>query len=426
MSAQTKTATSPVASKSIRAAAVNTPRIPGFLQRRIDHYYEHRMAVDWGGRHIMAGSVPKDDDIVLMSNDYLALAQHPEILQAQIDSIQASGNGMLMSAIFLNGPNEHASFESRMADFMQCDTTIVSQSGWNANTGLMQTLADPETPVYIDFFAHVSLWEGVHAAHATAYPFRHNEPGHLARMIAKHGPGVIVVDSVYSTNGSVAPLAEIAEMAERTGCVFVVDESHSLGTHGPHGEGLVVELGLTDKVHFRTASLAKAFAARGGIIAAHADFASYFRSTSSPAIFSSTLLPHELAGMSKTLDVIRAADDRRSRLHEIAAHMRHEIDELGYNLRESEAQIIALEAGSELEVMHLRDVLEANGLFGAIFCPPATPRNRALVRLSLHSAMTDDQVERTLRILAETREESGMWTWGSTRKKRGNQLSQAA
>ncbi|MCP5142418.1 MAG: quorum-sensing autoinducer CAI-1 synthase [Chromatiales bacterium] len=420
------TKASTVASKSIRAASHQTPRIPGFLQRRIDHYYNHRMTVDWGGRHIMAGMIPKQNDIVLMSNDYLALAQHPAILKAQVDSIQESGNGMLMSAIFLNGPNEHERFERAMAEFMQCDTTVVSQSGWTANTGLMESIADADTPVYVDFFAHVSLWEGVHAARATAHPFRHNEPGHLARLIEKNGPGVIVVDSVYSTNGSVAPLTEIAELAEQNGCVFVVDESHSLGTHGPHGEGLVVELGLTDKVHFRTASLAKAFAARGGIIAAHREFASYFRSTSSPAIFSSTLLPHELAGMSKTLEVIRAADDRRTRLHEIAAHMRTEIDALGYNLRETESQIIALEAGSELDVMHLRDVLEDNGLFGAIFCPPATPRNRALVRLSLHSAMTDDQVERTLRILADTRAASGMWEWASTRKKRGSAVAKAA
>lgn len=418
--------TSPVASKTIRAANVHTPHIPAFLQRRIDHFYQQRLALDWGGRHIMAGNIPKDDDIVLMSNDYLALAQHPDILKAQIKSIEDSGNGMLMSAIFLNGPNEHERFETAMAEFMQCDTTVVSQSGWTANTGLMEALADENTPVYIDFFAHVSLWEGVHAARATPYPFRHNDPAHLARLIAEHGPGVIVVDSVYSTNGSIAQLAELAEVATRTGCVFVVDESHSLGTHGPHGEGLVVALGLTEQVHFRTASLAKAFAARGGIVAAHREFVNYFRSTSSPAIFSSTLLPHELAGLSKTLEVIRDADNRRARLHEIAAHMRTEIDALGYNLRESEAQIIALEAGSELDVMHLRDVLEENGLFGAIFCPPATPRNRALVRLSLHSAMTDEQVERTLRILTDTREASGMWNWPSTRRKRSNLITKAA
>jgi CAI-1 autoinducer synthase len=150
----------------------------------------------------------------------------------------------------------------------------------------------------------------------------HNEVEHLERQILRHGPGVVVVDSIYSTTGSIAPLREIVEICEAQGCILVADESHSLGTHGPNGEGLVVELGLAERVHFRTASLAKAFAGRAGFVTCSRRFAEYFKSESNPAIFSSTLLPHDIHGLAATLGVIRQEGWRRERLRENAAYLR--------------------------------------------------------------------------------------------------------
>ena len=167
-----------------------------------------------------------------------------------------------MSAVFLQQDSPQHLLESKFARLLGSEDAIVTQSGWIANVGLVQTLAGPGVPVYLDMQAHASLWEGVLAAGATPVVFRHNDVEHLARQLGRHGPGVIAVDAVYSTNGSVAPLPELADIAGDTGCVLIVDESHSLGTHGPRGAGLVAALGLQDNVHFRTASLAKAFAGR--------------------------------------------------------------------------------------------------------------------------------------------------------------------
>ena len=180
-----------------------------------------------------------------------------------------------MSAIFLQEKNLQSTFEEKLAKYVGFEDSILCQSGWVANVGLIQSIADKNTPVYIDMITHMSLWEGIKSAGAKAYPFRHNDYKHLERLIKSHGTGIVLMDSVYSTNGNVGKITEIVGIANKYDCVMVVDESHSLGTHGYKGSGLVAELGLTDKVDFVTASLAKAFAGRAGAIICSKEFTKY-------------------------------------------------------------------------------------------------------------------------------------------------------
>ncbi|MBI5937385.1 MAG: quorum-sensing autoinducer CAI-1 synthase [Betaproteobacteria bacterium] len=391
---------------------------PDFLALRIDRYYRERVRNTWGGKHILHGISPGTDAIHVSGNDYLSLAQHPKILNTASDTMLHEGNGLLMSGIFLHGANPQLELEREIAHFMHAEAGVLCQSGWCANTGLIQTVANERTPVYADMLAHMSLWEGIRSAGANAVAFHHNDPEHLERQVLRHGPGVIVVDSVYSTNGSVCPLQDVVRIGNAHGCVLVVDESHSLGTHGPRGEGLVAALGLAGQVHFRTASLAKAFAGRAGFIACSERFSSYFKYESNPMIFSSTLLPYEVAGLRATLEVIKNEGWRRQRLHANAAYLRSRLDELGYNLHDSASQIIALEAGPEPQTMVLRDALEARGIFGSVFCAPATPKNRSLIRLSINCSLTQAELDRIVRACRDIREEVDMAGWPSTRRKR--------
>ena len=401
-------------------AFMNAPE-PQWLARRLNHYYRDRVRDTWGGGHILRGRVAGADDICLMSNDYLALANQPEILKAQAQTLMSQGLGMLMSGSFLlNGSSPHRDFELRLANFMHAEDGILCQSGFAANTGLLQCIADEHTPVYLDLLAHMSLWEGVRSAGAKAISFYHNDAEHLQRQVLKHGPGVIVVDSVYSTNGSVCPLADIVEVGSALGCIIVVDESHSLGTHGEQGEGMVASLGLAAKVHFRTASLAKAFAGRAGFITCSARFMEYFKCESHPAIFSSTLLPHEIAGLNATLDIIRQDAWRRKRLHACANYLRVHLNEMGYNVQASNSQIISLEPGPEPKLIELRDALEARGVFGAPFFPPATSKNRTLMRFSINCALTDAHLKRIVDVCDSIREQVGLHAWASTRRRRND------
>ncbi|MBK9018540.1 MAG: quorum-sensing autoinducer CAI-1 synthase [Sulfuritalea sp.] len=403
------------------------PDLAEFASLRVEKYYRERVQDTWSGGHIMRGRQPGPDALQLCSNDYLALARHPRILRAMTESIQRDGNGLLMSGIFVHGACPHTDFEQRLAEFMQAEAGVLCQSGYSANTGLIQVIASEQTPVYADMMAHMSLWEGIRLAGAKPITVFHNEVEHLERQILRHGPGVVVVDSIYSTTGSIAPLSEIVELCEAQGCILVADESHSLGTHGPNGEGLVVELGLAERVHFRTASLAKAFAGRAGFVTCSRRFADYFKSESNPAIFSSTLLPHDIRGLDATLAVIRQEGWRRDRLRANAARLRRELDALGYNLNDSECQIVSLESGSEQNTIALRDALESRGIFGAIFCAPATPKSRSLMRFSVHAALSDDELERIVAACREIRDELDVASWPSTRRKlRGKAVTAGA
>ena len=390
---------------------------PDILRALVDVYYRERIEETFDGGHIMIGRAPGADAIRLVSNDYLCMARHPEVVAAQREAL-ADTDAPIMAAVFLHGENPQATFEARMAEWMGAEATVLAQSGWAANTGLIQAIAPAGTPCYVDMFAHASLREGVQSAGARAIPFRHNSVEHLERLVERHGPGIVIVDSVYSTSGSVAPLEDIVRVAEAGECVVIVDEAHSLGTHGPQGRGLVVDLGLEHRVHFRTASLAKAFAGPPGIVACSGRLAEFVKYHSNPAIFSSGLLPHEIAGLEATRRLIAAADDRRARLHANAAYLREGIRELGYNVELSRAQILGLESGSERRTIIFRDELEARGLFGSVFCAPATPKSRSLIRLTVNSGLEQQGLDRVLEILAEVREPVGMHAWPSTRRLR--------
>jgi CAI-1 autoinducer synthase len=401
----------------VSAASTGAPTLPAFLTPRVERYYHERVHETWADGNIMRGAEPDADALMLKTNDYLGLGHHPEIAEAQVQAILDSGSGLMMSSVFLNGPSPQRQFESALARHMRSETSIVSQSGYMANVGLIQTIADKSTPVYIDMIAHASLWAGIHAADAMARPFRHNDIDHLRRQLEKYGPGVVIIDSVYSTNGSIAPIGDVVGLAEEFGCAIVVDESHSLGTHGPGGAGLVVELGLEERVHFRTASLAKAFCGRAGVVTCSERFAEYMTFEAFPIIFSSTVLPHEFAAFSKTLEIVRRDEWRRHRLHSNAAWLRDSLDGLGYNVDASQSQIISLESGTEQQTIVLRDALESRGIFGAPFCAPATPKNRACIRLSIHAELDMDDLDRIAGVCAEIRDEVGLQDWPSTRRK---------
>ena len=407
-------------------AIFSSMKLPNFVNIRVEKYYSCRVDNTWGGKHIMRGLVPSSEALVLTSNDYLGISQHSKIKLAIVQSVERSGNGLLMSGIFLHGECPQLKLEEKFARYMRSEASVLCQSGYSANVGLLQSIANAQTPVYVDMMAHMSLWEGVKNAGAKPISFIHNDVDHLERQILRHGTGIVLVDSIYSTSGSMSPLVEIANICEKLDCVLVVDESHALGTHGPQGEGLVVALGIENKVQFRTASLAKAFAGRAGLITCSSRFHEYFKFESYNAIFSSTLLPYEVMGLGATLEVIKEEGWRRKQLAKSSAFVRKELTQLGYYLNRSQSQIISLESGTEEQTIVLRDALERQGVFGSVFCAPATAKNRSLIRLSLNANLENKDLNKLVEACASIRDQVGMLNWPSTRRgKRRDELTQS-
>lgn len=370
------------------------------LAARVEQYFAR-----YPDGHSTKGRAPDGDSIVLSTNDYLSLASDPRIVDAQVGALRAETDSVFMSGVFLSDQSPQRVYERDMAAFMRAEDTVLCQSGWCANDGLIQAIADPFTPVYIDIYAHTSLWQGAHSASAKARPFRHNDADSLRATIRRYGPGVIAVDSIYSTHGDVCPVADFAAIAREEGCLLVVDESHSMGVVGAEGEGLVAALGLADQVDFRTFSLSKAFVGRAGLIAGPAKVLEYLRYESRPAIFSSAVLNFEVAGFATTLDAIRQAGDRRQRLQRNTERLRAGLLALDYNLGDSTTQIVPLIAGPEDRTVALRRAVEARNVIGAVFCAPATPKNGSMLRLSVTSALNDEQVDRVIAVCAEVRDE---------------------
>jgi CAI-1 autoinducer synthase len=393
-------------------------RMPSFVTRRMDLHHVTRIEQLMGGEHVHVWKRQAPGAVLLSGNDYLCLANEASLVEAQVNVLRANAGQALMSAVYLQAGSQQHRLEEKFADFMSAEETVLAQSGWAANVGLLQSIAEPGVPVYLDIMAHASLWDGVQLGGGKAVPFLHNNMDHLERQIHKHGAGVIVVDALYSTDGSLAPLHDVVALAEKSGSVLVVDESHSLGTHGPRGAGLVIEAGLEERVHFRTASLAKAFAGRAGIITCSSRFKGYFLSESRPAIFSSCMLNHELAWFDAAIDFVEQGDARRSALRRVTDEVRTGLGRLGYCVDEGSEQIVALEVGAEPKTLVLRKALENRGIQGAVFCAPATPKNRALVRLTLNCGLSKREIAKLLEACADMREEVDLENWTSTIRRR--------
>jgi len=357
---------------------------PEFIHQTMTHYFDDRVKKSWGGGHILKGKTPDSQSLIFSSNDYLHISKHPQLLHAQIRAMQELGNGQMQSAVFLSNHSPMLEqCEAQFSNFLNYPSSLLTQSGWCANLGLVQALSKRNAPVYLDFFTHMSFWTGVKITGAKPVPFLHNCVQSLQKKIERYGPGIIAVDSIYSTTGAISPLKDYVKLAKSHGCLLVVDESHSLGTHGPEGRGLVAELGLSNQVDLVTASLAKSLSGRGGVIAGKTQLIEFLRFSSLPAIFSSALGPHDLAGFSASLEIITTENWRRERLHRNAEFLRAALLNNKVNIGDSNSQIIPLLSGSEADTLWLRDELEKENIFGAVFCAPATPKNKTLVRLSI-------------------------------------------
>ena len=381
------------------------------LRRRIDSHFEA-----YPDGHVVHGRAPTASDIVLSGNDYLAIGNDPRIVRRQIESLSEQNENIFMSGVYTQYLDGQLRLEKDYAAWLGAEAAVLCQSGFAANQGLVQATAGPETPAYIDMFAHASLWQGAAVANAPAYAFRHNDAEHLRRQITKHGPGVVAVEAIYSTIGDFCRLHDILDVCEETGSVLIVDESHAIGVIGLQGEGLVSHLGLAERVPFRVFSLSKALVGRGGVVTGSARFARYFRYESAPAVFSSAVLANEVVRFEATLSLVRGEARRRSRVSGLSERLRTGLLDRGYDVSCSETQIIPLIAGPESETARLRDALEANGVIGSVFCAPATPRKRSLVRLCVHNDLDNADIDHVLEVCSKIRDEVRPDRWPASRR----------
>jgi CAI-1 autoinducer synthase len=339
--------------------------------------------------------------VCLHENDYLRLSRRPEVLEARHRVLDASGSGQIASSLFSGGQgaSEHELLRAALASAMQSQDTLLATSGWAANVGLIDALAAPGTPIYLDQNAHASLWDGARISQGHAVMVRHNDPESLERRIRRDGPGIVCIDSWYSSSGTVAPLAAIVDLCERHDCLLVLDEAHSFGMTGPLAGGMAVADGLAARVPFRTCSFSKALGGHGGFVAASHEMIWHLSHFQRSVVFSSATTPSDAAAHRAALQIAQAEPELAANAIAMAERFRQKLTWLGIKHIPSQCQIVSIPLEAPQLASRLYAALRDNGVLASVFLPPAIPKGTGLVRFTFHAHIDENAVDWTAQAL---------------------------
>ncbi len=340
--------------------------------------------------------------IMLGSNNYMGLTNHPEVKQAASDAVLKYGSGCTGSR-FLNGTLDiHVELEESLAAWLGKEAALVFSTGFFVNQGVISALVSSDDVIISDRLNHASIVEGSKLAAGETIRYKHNDMEDLERILQKVPDTTgkfIVTDGIFSGEGTVANVRGIVELAKKYGARVMVDEAHSVGVYGSEGRGIADEQGQLDATDLYMATFSKSFGGVGGFVAGPYEVIMWIKHKARPMIFSASLPPASVAGVRKALDLIREGDDRRAKLIANADRMRTGLQEIGFDIGNSASQIIPLQVGEDLKCVKFWRALFKAGVFTNAFIHPATPPNSALIRTSYMPTHTDEMLDEALDLL---------------------------
>jgi 8-amino-7-oxononanoate synthase len=342
--------------------------------------------------------------VMLGSNNYLGLANHPEVKEAAIVALATYGTGVAGSRL-LNGTLDlHVELEERLAEFTRRESALVFSTGFQANLGVLSSLLGRRDVAVLDALDHACIIDGCRLGFGRSLKYRHNDMDDLARKLSqiRSGSGIlIVVDGVFSMEGDVAPLPEIAKLARAHGARLMVDDAHGLGVFGDGGRGTVEHFAVEEEVDLLMGTFSKSLATVGGFVAGSAAVVSHIRHVARSGIFSAALPPASVAAARKALDIVEREPERRKQLWENARYLKRELDGLGFDTGESSSPVIPIAIGEDDNVYRATIRLQELGVFANPVVPPAVPRGRAMIRTSCIATHTRDHLDRALEAFAQ-------------------------
>jgi glycine C-acetyltransferase len=343
----------------------------------------------------------------LCANNYLGLADHPDLIAAAKAGLDEWGFGMA-SVRFICGTQElHKRLERRISDFLGTDDTILYSSCFDANTGLFETLLGPEDAIISDALNHASIIDGIRLCKARRYRYRNADMADLEAKLKEASDArfrLIATDGVFSMDGYYAPLQEICDLAEKYDALVMVDDSHAVGFVGEHGRGTPELFGVSDRVDIVTGTLGKALGgASGGYTSGRAEIIELLRQRSRPYLFSNSLAPAIAAASLKAFDLLDASDELRARLRENTAFFRKRMSELGFDVLPGEHPIIPIMFGDAVLAGRMAEALLDLGVYVTAFSYPVVPHGTARIRTQMSAAHTRDDLERAANAFAEAR-----------------------
>ncbi|MDX5400968.1 MAG: glycine C-acetyltransferase [Rhodobacterales bacterium] len=338
--------------------------------------------------------------INLCANNYLGLADHPDLIEAGRAALERYGYGMASVRFICGTQEEHKALEARIAGFLGMEDSILYSSCFDANTGLFETLLGPEDAIISDALNHASIIDGVRLCKAQRLRYANSDMADLeAQLQAASGARhrLIATDGIFSMDGYMAKLEEICDLAERYDAMVMVDDSHAVGFVGPTGRGTAEACGVMDRVDIITGTLGKALGgASGGYTAASAPVVDWLRQRSRPYLFSNTLAPVIAATSLKVFDMLEAGDALRATLWENAAYFRARMGALGFELRPGEHAIIPVMLRDPKLARDMAARLHEKGVFVTAFSFPVVPRGQDRIRTQMSAALSRDMLDRAI------------------------------
>ncbi|MER5621873.1 glycine C-acetyltransferase [Streptosporangium sp. NPDC002544] len=341
------------------------------------------------------------------ANNYLGLADHPEVIAAAKEALDRWGFGMA-SVRFICGTQEvHKELEARLSAFLGQEDTVLYSSCFDANGGVFETLLDDRDAVISDALNHASVIDGIRLSKARRLRYANRDLAELEARLKESADArrrLIVTDGVFSMDGYVAPLREICDLAERYGAMVMVDDSHAVGFVGEHGGGTPELHGVRDRVDILTGTLGKALGgASGGYVAARKEICELLRQRSRPYLFSNSLAPVIAAASLRVLDLISGSDEARRRLRANTERFRSGMIAAGFDILPGDHPIVPVMIGDAAEAAAMAERLLELGVYVIGFSYPVVPHGQARIRVQLSAAHSTEDVDRALAAFATAR-----------------------
>ncbi len=355
--------------------------------------YYHAMESQQGTKVRLNGR----DMVMLSSNDYLGLSFHPKVIEAAGAAAQKWGSSTTGARISNGSRGFHVELEEKLAAFLGREACHVSVAGYISCCSAVASFAQKGDTIIADKNIHSCLWDGVRLSMAAVERFSHNNPEDLRQVLKSmpfNTPKMLVVEGVYSMEGHICRLPEIAQLGEEAGCFTVLDDAHGFGVLGRQGRGTVDHFKLNDKVDLICGSMSKSLAATGGFVAGSKDLIEYLRSHSKQTLFSAAISPSMAATASASLDIMQSEPQHLERLWKNTKRYREMLKGLGLDTWDSETPAVPIVLGSKELVYRFWQARFEKGVFTVMSSSPGVPPGKELVRTAVSALHSEEDLEK--------------------------------
>lgn len=343
--------------------------------------------------------VDSKEMIMVGSNNYLGLLDHPEVQKAAQQAIDRYGVATCGSR-FLNGTLDiHVEMEEKLAQFMRKEAALAFSTGFQTNQGIISTIVGRGDVIVTDRMVHASIVDACRLSYGDIYKFKHNDMADLERQLSsieKNTGKLIVVDGVFSMEGDLANLPDIVELGKKYDAKIMVDDAHGIGVMGQNGRGTAEHFGVEDEIDIIMGTFSKSFASLGGMVVGEKKVISYIKHFARSLIFSASITPASVATVLATLKVIQNEPERRERLWGITKKMKSGFQSMGYDTGPTETPIIPVYIRNDELAFMLWKLLRESGIFTNPVIYPAVPKGEALIRTSYSATHSDDELDTVL------------------------------